>query len=515
MERRHFMGTMTAALASGVMVPRLGLAQAVPAASEPVPVAFGFEEVARIATDLARAAHVEPPSTLDPPFSDLGYDAYRGIRFRREADPWADIPGFGLDLLPPGMLFTKAVRINLVEGGVVRPLGFDPSVFDFDENTFPPDAAQMPPGNMGWSGFRLRTVLNHPGFLDELAVFQGASYFRVLGRGNRYGLSARGLALGTGSPEGEEFPFFREFWVHTPDPVNQSVTVHALLDSPSVSGAFEFVLTVGDNTMVATRAALVPRRDLMDVGVAPLTSMFWFGPGDRGTFDDYRPAVHDSDGLEMVTGSGQRLWRGLNNPATLQISAFADRDPRGFGLMQRSRDFDDYQDAEAHYELRPSAWIEPAEGWGEGAVVLVEIPLESEFHDNIVSFWKPAQPLLAGVRHDFAYGQRFGATPGDGFPVARVRHTRSGRSVNAQGARSFFIDFDLDLFRDQPDPTAVVSTSAGSVEHPYVVRLPDEGLLRLAFEFRPDRADLAEITARLEGPEGRLSETWLHRWTRG
>lgn len=160
------MGTMTAALAGGTLVPRLALAQSIPTEAESVPVPFGFEEVARIATDLARAGYVEPSSTLDPPFRDLGYDAYRGIRFRREADPWADIPGFGLDLLPPGMLFTQPVRVNLVEGGTVRPLAFDPSVFEFDNISFPPDAAQMPPGNMGWSGFRLRTVLNHPGFLD-------------------------------------------------------------------------------------------------------------------------------------------------------------------------------------------------------------------------------------------------------------------------------------------------------------------------------------------------------------
>ena len=515
MERRFFIGTMTAALAGAMLPPRAGLAQAITAPAPAEPVLFGFEEVARIATDLARAAYVEPASTLDPPFRDLGYDAYRGIRFRREADPWAGVPGFGLDFLPPGMLFTQPVRINLVDAGVVRPFPFDPSVFDYHPNSFPPDAGQSPPGNMGWSGFRLRTVLNRPGFLDELAVFQGASYFRVLGRGSRYGLSAHGLAIGTGSREGEEFPFFREFWIHAPDPTSQTVTVHALLDSPSIAGAFEFVLKPGDETLVATRVALVPRRDLADVGLAPLTSMFWFGPGDRGSFDDYRPAVHDSDGLQMVTGGGLRLWRALNNPSTLQISAFADRDPRGFGLMQRGRDFDTYQDAEARYELRPSAWIEPAPGWGDGSVVLVEIPVESEFHDNIVSFWKPAQPLVAGVRHDFAYEQRFGMAPGDGFPVARVRQTRSGRSVNAQGARSYFIDFDLDLFQDQPDPAAVVSASAGNVEHPYVVRLPDEGLLRLAFEFRPERADLAEITARLETPVGGpLSETWMFRWTR-
>lgn len=505
------MGTMTAALA-GAALPRHAKAQG-PAQPDPVPAPFGFEEVARIAADLARSAHVAPPAKLAPPFDDLDYDAYRGIRFRREADPWAGVPGFGLDLLPPGMLFEQPVRINLVEAGMVRPLPFDPSVFDFDENAFPPDAARMPPGDMGWSGFRLRSVLNRPGYLDELAVFQGASYYRVLGRGNRYGISARGLAIGTASSGGEEFPSFREFWIHTPDAAAGTVTVHALLDSRSVAGAFEFVLKPGDDTLVATRAALIPRRDLADVGIAPLTSMFWFGPGDRGGFDDYRPAVHDSEGLQMLTGTGHRLWRVLANPATLQMAAFADRDPRGFGLMQRTRAFDAYQDAEARYELRPSAWIEPRGAWGEGSVVLVEIPLSSEFHDNIVSFWRPAQPLLAGVRHDFAYDQHFGAAPGGGFPEARVLHSRSGRSVNDESARSFVIDFDLAPFRDQPDPTPVVRTSAGEIGHSYVLRLPEQGLMRLAFEFRPDNVDLAEISARLEGADTTLSESWLYRWT--
>ena len=515
-KRRYFLGSMTAAFAGAAAIPHLAAAQepGLETAPEPTPDPFGFEEVARIAADLARAPYAEPPSTLTAPFADLGYDAYRGVRFRRDADPWAEIPGFGLDLLPPGMLFTRPVRINLVDSGVARPMPFDPSVFDFDASSFPPDAAQMPPGDMGWSGFRLRSALNRPGYLDELAVFQGASYFRVLGRGNRYGLSGRGLALSTASPEGEEFPAFDEFWIHTPDTDAGTVTIHALLNSRSVAGAFEFVIRGGTDTLVATRAALIPRRDLAEVGIAPLTSMFWFGPGDRGNFDDYRPAVHDSDGLQMLTGSVQQLWRVLANPATLQVAAFADRDPHGFGLMQRGRDFASYQDAEARYELRPSAWIEPAGSWGEGSVVLVEIPLHSEFHDNIVSFWRPAQPLAAGVRHDFAYVQHFGARPGDGPPVARVVQTRSGRAVNAEGARSFVIDFDLAAFEEQPDPVAVVSASAGKVDHAYVLRLPEHGLMRLAFEFRPERANLAELTARLDVDDHAVSENWLFRWTR-
>lgn len=522
MERRVFLGTMTAALAAGTVGARAQVATVPAAASGPAPAAaqvapaapFGFEEVARLAADLARANYAAPSDRLLPPFAGLGYDAYRGIHFRREADPWRGLGRFGLDLLPPGMLFKEPVRINLIENGVPRNLPFDPSVFDFDANGFPPDAATAAPGEMGWSGFRLRTVLNRPGVLDEMAVFQGASYFRVLGRGNVYGLSARGLAIGTGSASGEEFPAFREFWITTPGAASDSITVLALLDSPSVAGAYEFVLTPGNDTVVDTRLALFPRRELAEVGIAPLTSMFWFGPGDRGTVDDYRPAVHDSDGLQMVTGGGDRLWRALSNPAALQISAFSDRDPRGFGLMQRDRRFSSYEDAETRYQARPSAWITPKSGWGQGSVVLVEIPVETEFNDNIVSFWHPAQPLAAGVRHDFAYRMGVGLSPAPEAAVAEVRQTRSGAAVNGRGVRSFLIDYDLAPFADQPDPTARVTTSGGTIDHAYVVRLPEAGVMRLAFEFRPERAELAELTARLESSDIRMSETWLYRWTR-
>ncbi len=514
-----------AAMGASLLRAQPGLAQvqtqpaapaAVPApAPVPAPPPFDFEQVAQIAAELAARDYAKPAATLSGPFKDLGYDAYRGIRFDRAADPWKDLAGFGLDLLPPGMLYTDPVRINLVEDGAVRPLPFDPSVFIFDDISFPPDARQADPGDMGWSGFRLRSRLNRPDFLDELAVFQGASYFRVLARGTRYGLSARGLALGTGTPEGEEFPSFREFWIHTPGPQEQAIMIHALLDSPSTTGAFQFVIRPGSETVMATRVALFPRQELKAAGLAPLTSMFWFGPADGTGTDDYRRAVHDSDGLQMVTGTGQRLWRALNNPATLQISAFVDENPRGFGLMQRARDFEDYQDAEAAYELRPSAWTVPRGPWGKGAVSLVEIPVQNEFHDNIVSFWQPEAPLAAGQRHDFAYDLVFGLHLGDDAPLARVRGTRTGKSINRKGARTYMIDFDLALFRDQPDPTAAVTTSAGKVEHPYVVRLPGEDILRLAFEFLPEGATMADLSASLNGPAGALSETWLFRWAEG
>ena len=513
---------MTAALAGGVVGARAQTAAPAgpaapdqPAAAEAAPPApFGFEEVARLAADLARAGFAPPQERLQPPFADLSYDAFRGIRFRREADPWRDLGRFGLALLPPGLFFNVPVRINLVENGVPRNLPFDPSLFDFAPGSFPADAAKAAPGDMGWSGFRLRTVLNRPGVLDELAVFQGASYFRVIGRGNVYGLSLRGLAIGTGSAQGEEFPAFREFWITTPTAASESITVLGLLDSASVAGAYEFVLTPGSDTVVSTRLALFPRREMADVGIAPLTSMFWFGPGDRGNVDDYRPGVHDSDGLQMVTGGGEHLWRSLSNPAALQISAFSDRDPRGFGLMQRDRRFSSFEDAETRYEDRPSVWIAPEGGWGQGSVVLIEIPVDTEFNDNIVSFWQPGQPLAAGVRHDFAYRMGVGMAPAPRTPIAQVVQTRSGLAVNGRATRSFLIDYDLAPFVDQPDPVASVTASDGAIDHAYVVRLPEAGVMRLAFEFRPERAELAELTARLDSGNVRMSETWLYRWTR-
>lgn len=487
-----------------------------PAEAGPAPNPFGFESVAAIAAGIAARAYESPSRPLTGPFGDVSYDAYRAIRFRRDADPWRDLQGFGLDLLSPGMIFHEPVRLNLVIGGLPQPIPFDPSVFDFDPAFFPPDAAQASPDQMGWSGFRIRCALNRPDVLDEMAVFQGASYFRILGRDNRYGLSARGLAIGTGSPEGEEFPVFSEFWIHQPDPETGNVTIQALLDSRSVAGGYEFVITPGAATVVTTRVALFPRNELRNVGIAPLTSMFWFGPADQAGQDDYRPAVHDSDGLQMLTGAGQRLWRALANPAKLQISAFVDNDPRGFGLIQRARSFADYQDAEADYQHRPSAWIEPLGDWGRGTVTLIEIPVDSEFHDNIVSAWQPAAPLPPGQRADFGYKLSFGAEVADTGTLARVVSTRSGRSINRQGVRSFFVDYDLAPFVGRDDPQVQVTAVRGTIEHSYALRLPDAGLMRLAFDYHPQGAQASDLTAVLQGADGvNLSETWMFRWSEG
>lgn len=510
MNRRDLLSSAAAAMAAGA----LGAAPVAAQDTAAAPRGFDFDALAAIAKDRAARPFESARMTMSGTFADLTYDQYRAIRFRRDRDPWQGQGDFAIDLLPPGLIFHEAVEINLVSGNVVTPLPFLPDTFEFDPALFPDGIDTDDVKGLSWSGFRLRAPLNRPDVMDEFLVFQGASYFRAVARNTLYGLSARGLALGTGSAAGEEFPIFRAFWVHKPESRARSVRIHALLDSPSVAGGFEFIVSPGADTVVETRCALFPRKDLDNVGIAPLTSMYWFGPEDRATVDDYRPRVHDSNGLQMLTGRETRLWRSLNNPATLQISAFMDEDPRGFGLAQRPRAFAHYEDSEARYEKRPSAWISPRGKWGKGTVTLVEIPANNEFNDNIVAYWQPALTLKAGRRYDFAYGLTFAPLPPDLAPVSRVVQTLSGLSVNDPKRRSFVIDFDAQTLAER-ELTPVVTASKGTVEGVHIILLPDEDRIRLAFSFIPQGAKLAELTARLDGPNGPLSETWLSRWTEG
>ena len=521
MHRREFVISAGAALAAASTLgaalareaPTNPAAPAEPAAAPEPAKPFGFEDVTAMARELAGKAYTYRDAELVGSFANLTYDQYRGIRFRRDRDPWAGNRDFALDLLAPGAIFHEPVDISLVDNGVVIPVKFDPHMFEFDPGQFPDGVDYETVGNMGFSGFRLRAPLNRPDVMDEFVVFQGASYFRAVARGTLYGISARGLAIGTGSAEGEEFPLFRGFWIHKPNDRDRYVVIHALLDSRSVSGAFEFRITPGAETVFDTRVALFPRQDMRNIGIAPLTSMYWFGPTDRTRVDDYRPAVHDSDGLQMLTGGEQRLWRVLSGHSTLQVSAFMDENPLGFGLAQRARTFDAYQDAEARYEKRPSAWIAPQDGWGKGTVTLVEIPVQNEFNDNIVSFWQPSDTLKAGERYDYNYNLSFAPEPPDSAPIARVIETMSGQSVNNASARTFVIDYDLDLF-GADDPVPQIRTSSGSIGHSYLLRLPDQGRMRLAFEYLPDGEKLADLSVVLNGPEGPLSESWIARWTR-
>jgi glucan biosynthesis protein len=212
--------------------------------------------------------------------------------------------------------------------------------------------------------------------------------------------------------------------------------VHALLDSPSAAAAFRFTIHPGERTVFDTELALYPRAEIATVGIAPLTSMFLFDASERTRIDDYRTAVHDSNGLLLRTGKGEQIWRPLANPRELQISAFTDRGRRGFGLMQRSRALGDYQDLEARYENRLSLWVEPARDWGEGVVELVEIPTDREVNDNVVAFWRPHEPLKAKGEYIFNYRLHWCWSAPSEPPLSEVIATRSGLAWHSSAWRS-------------------------------------------------------------------------------
>lgn len=491
--------------------PLLRAAQADTGAETP----FDFDTLVAEAEAAARGTFADPRVTLTEPFAGLGYDAMRAIRFREERLFWGGPEDrFAMDLMPPGFYFDEALEIHLVRDGMARRLAFSTDYFHFHPSYFPYGEEGRAPAGLaedhGFTGLRLRHPLNRPGVWDEVAVFQGASYFRAVARDTLYGLSARGLAIGTGEPEPEEFPIFTRFWVEEPAPEADAIRLWAFLDSPSVAGAYEIGIRPGARTEMAIRAALFPRVTIETVGIAPLTSMYFFGPESRRGIDDFRDAVHDSSGLTMVNGAGEQLWRPLLNPATLQFSAFLDERPRRFGLLQRERDFSQYQDGEARYEMRPSAWVEPVGDWGRGSVVLVEIPTVNEFADNIVAFWRPEAPLEAGTRHDLAYRLTWGRDEPEAA-LARVYATRSGGSILVEEERVFVIDFDLGPIPFEGlEPRLAVSTGTvvGAVG---LARLPD-GRARVGFHFLPEEGTASEFRLELVGPEGRASEVWLYRW---
>ena len=506
MLRREFLASLAALAVArpgfGMEEPGLQLGDAVP---------FSDADVVEMAR--ARAARAYVPRPLIPEaWRNLTYDQYRKIWFDSRNGLWegTTVPQ-RVDVFPPGLYFPRAVRTYVVDEGQARPLKFDMAVFDTTDQ-FP----EVPiDDTLGYSGLRLRAELTQTGIYEEYAVFQGASYFRGIGTGDIYGLSARGLALKTGDPMGEEFPDFTHFWLERPSTGADNIILHALLDSPSCTGAYRFDIAPGQPLQMQVEAEIFARETLTHVGIAPLTSMFLFDDTDRQRFDDFRPAVHDNDGLLIHNGAGEVIWRPLANPLTLQISAFSDNDPRGFGLMQRSRDFGDFNDLEALYHRRPGLWVTPGEGWGRGSVALVEIPADLEIYDNIVAYWRPAADIPKGGSHRMTYRLDWGADPApEGDLTLRVLNTAAGG--RPEGGRIFTIDFEngTNVPEDLGRVERLVRSTAGEVTEGIVQRNPDTGGPRLAFTFMPGDAPLAEFRAQLRLDGQPLSEVWLYRWTR-
>jgi len=460
---------------------------------------------------LAAAPYAPPPPVSDD-WLNLSYDAFRGIWFDTRHTLFRGQPGaVQAEFFVAGLYFPHKIGINAVSGGQSRPVAFELRTFE-TTGDFP----ALPAEETGFAGFRLLGELETPDLFQEYAVFQGASYFRAIGRDQAYGISARGLALNTAADGPEEFQIFREFWIEDAAPDAPFATIHALLDSPSVAGAYSFTIIKGADTQMTVSATLFPRRDLATVGIAPGTSMFLFNDIDRTRFDDFREAVHDSDGLLILNGAGEVLWRPLTNPKTVQTSSFADRNPRGFGLMQRARTPGDYNDLVAHYERRPSLWVEPLGDWGPGAVHLVELPTDKEINDNIVAFWRPEAPLVAGAAHRFDYMLHWCASAPPEGTVAPITATRSGARVFEAG-RIFTVDYAPHpaLGDDPARIEARVTTSAGQITHTYLQPNPATGGMRLDLTLLTDapiEAPTAELRAELWRSGARVAEVWLNRW---
>ncbi len=463
--------------------------------------------------NLARARAVLPYEerrSIPQDWLNISYDDYRSIWFDTRNALWEDegTTPLRLDVFAPGLYFPKPVSIHIVENGEARPLNFDLEVFDKTDK-FPQVTID---DSLGYSGLRLRAELEKAGVFTEFAVFQGASYFRAIGTQDIYGLSARGLAIDVAEPTGEEFPDFVGFWLEKPVMGDERHVLHALLDSPSCTGAYRFVIRPGQPLQMEVQATIFPREEMTHVGVAPLTSMFQFDQTNRHKFSDFRPAVHDSDGLLMRNGAGETIWRPLANPQNLQISAFADENPKGFGLMQRARKFSDFADLEAHYHRRPSLWVEPGEGWGKGAVTLVEIPTDREIYDNIVSYWRPAEPWQKGSEHTISYDLTWGENSAYGNGL-KVLNTRIGKAFES----GIIVTIDFENGPDVPEDLSqidhMVRGSAGEVSKGIIQRNPETGGPRLAFKFEPGDAGLIEFRAELRLNGAPLGETWLYRWT--
>lgn len=471
---------------------------------------FSAETVKRIAADLATQPFSKPEVELPEPFDKLNEEQYLDIRFRPEQAIWRDQSlGYELQLFPLGYLYDVPVDIWLVEAGVARKLKADGTLFSI--GPLIPNAPQEAP--FGFSGFRVHGPINRADVMEEYVVFQGATYFRAVGRDERYGLSARGLAINTAKPPGEEFPIFRSFWIEKPAPGAPEIVAHALLDSPSTTGAYRFVIRPGSFTVMDIDATLYPRNEMPHVGLAPLTSMFLHGAAHRRVRNDYRLAVHDSEGLAILNGNGERIWRPLTNPRLLQVSAFVDKNPKGFGLAQRDRSFASYEDLEAHYERRPTAWVEPKGNWGEGFVELIEIPTDEAIHDNIVAYWKPAKGIAPGRPYEFSYRLYWGDTVPVTGAGARVRKTRRGSTGRKGNGVLFVVDFDGPALKDPELPVAQVSASAGTISNVVVRRHPGIEGARCSFELEPGSADLIELRLVLKRSERVISESWLYRWT--
>lgn len=515
LHRRTFLkAAAVAALLSSTSFTRLAAAEEVP---------FDFERLTEMMRNKASQPFDAALPELPAAFADLDYDGFRKVQFDVGKARWAEADiGYQVHAFPMGWLYKEPVSLFEVADGVARPFDFGLADFKiYDAAMVSELEGQRFPGV---SGFRINYPLNTPDTIDELISFLGASYFRALGRGNIYGLSARGVVLNSWVEGPEEFPRFTEFYLERPTSGGPLV-VYAALEGPSLTGAYRFEIQPGSDatqeTAIDVTARLFFRADVAELGIAPLTSMFLFAETNRAGYDDYRPQVHDSNGLMLVREDGEVYWRALNNTPSLGNSYLWENSPKAFGLYQRGRAFETYQDAGAHYERRPSLKVEPVGDWGQGTVRLIEIPAKLEAEDNIVAFWVPSEPVKAGDTREYSYRLSWGnLDPAQDGELAYVVETRAGKGgvsgVEGDAAlRKFVIDFQGEVL-DQADPTRpfdVLATAVGaSVVSSTLSKVEANGVWRLVLDVMIESQSPVELKAYLVGGGKRVTETWLYQW---
>jgi glucans biosynthesis protein len=519
-DRRIFLqaAAATASLAAPGF-PEAALAQQGLKMGEPVPVSF--DELKARAQAMARSPYVETPRPSPAVLEQIDYDAHGKIKFKTDLALWAQGPSeFPVTFFHLGRFFQRPVRMHAVEGGRSREILYDSAYFDMPADS----PAHRLPANSGFAGFRFQE--SRTGKLNwrtnDWVAFLGGTYFRAIGELFQYGLSARGLAVDTAvHAKVEEFPDFTHVYFETPQPGSDTVTVCALMDSVSVAGAFRFVMRRAAAVIIDVEKALYMRRDVGRFGIAPLTSMYWYSEKAKQTAIDWRPEIHDSDGLAIWTGTGERIWRPLNNPPRIITSAFADENPKGFGLLQRDRSFDHYLDG-VYYDRRPSLWVEPRGSWGKGSVQLVELPTDDEIHDNIVAMWVPAEPVRAGQSFELAYRTTWAAEEPFPTPLARCVATRLGNGGHAgttrpKGVRKFMVEFSgepLTKLAKGEIPTPVLWTSRGEFSNAVAEAVPNDvpGHWRTHFDLAVTGTEPVEMRCYLRIGDRVLSETWLYQY---
>ncbi|MEM8811997.1 MAG: glucan biosynthesis protein [Pseudomonadota bacterium] len=477
------------------------------------PEAFSHDILIEMAKQAARKAFVDRRVALPERLRNLSAERYRGIRFRRETSSWPSTDTrFALDILPSGFLYRTPIQIHVVEDGLAKPLMVEGPAFTIpDPQTGQREAVALP-----YSGLSLSKTAPGDGPPGEdpmaYARFRGASFFQAIGNGQDFGTIARGLALKTAHPDGEEIPVFQAFWISVPEGDEASITIHALLDSPSATGAYRFMLAPGSATMIDVDATIFARQELPFAGLAPLTSMFLYDGDTASSFNDYRRAVHNCDGLAIWNGMNEWIWRPLKNPTRLQISAFADENPRGFGLIQRKRRFEDFGDGRNRFEDRPSSWVEPLGDWGRGQVQLIEIPSRHQFHDNITVFWRPVDPPGPGNPYRLNYRIHWGDDRMRPTRLSTVVSSRRGRGRD-RGIVRYGVAFRRTVPFREPIRIDAWASRGRLTEVDGQIHPRDPLLYTVVLELDPEGETLSELRVALRDDGGPISEIWLDRWT--